>query len=191
MTFAKPMDTSDVIIRTWDERLNSGDVKVFDAIKIEGEPIVNPDTNNLIAPDSADIVIPYYKLPHYEIPEADSEGNLIYYNSFGGLEERQVHPYHIPIVYPGEIGKAERHDDGFYDNVIGEETRAKTLAEKLIGNPFISTEDKTMIENFLYPNNVGKLDRENKEILQSGILKESKKALEICNKLHKTNQIDD
>ncbi|MGI0009078.1 MAG: hypothetical protein ACRD92_05610, partial [Nitrosopumilaceae archaeon] len=41
MTFAKPMDTSDVIIRTWDEHLNSGDIKIFDAIKIEGEPIVN------------------------------------------------------------------------------------------------------------------------------------------------------
>ena len=63
MTFAKPMDTSDVIIRTWDELRNSGDIKIFDAIKIEGEPIVNPDTNSLIAPESSSITIPYYKLP--------------------------------------------------------------------------------------------------------------------------------
>ena len=113
MTFAKPMDTSDVIIRTWDELLNSGDIKILNAIKIEGEPIVNPDTNNLIVPESSSITIPYYKLPYYEIPNADSAGNLIYYNSFGGLEEKQVHPYYTSVVYPDNIGKKERHDDLF------------------------------------------------------------------------------
>ena len=184
MTFAKPMDTSDVIIRTWDELRNSGDIKVFDAIKIEGEPIVNPDTNNLIIPDSAEIVIPYYKLPFYEIPEADSEGNLVYYNSFGGLEEKQVHPHEEPLTYPDYLGKAERHDDGFYDNIIDEDVRAQTLVEKLIANPFSSFEDKIRNEKFFYPSNVGKLDRENKEFLKFMKEKEYEKAAKISQKIY-------
>ena len=57
MTFAKPMDKSDVIIRTWDELKNSGDIKIFDAIKIEGVQIVNPDTNSLIVPESSSDIL--------------------------------------------------------------------------------------------------------------------------------------
>jgi len=191
MTFAKPMETSDVIIRTWDELKNSGDIKVFDAIKIEGEPIVNPDTNNLIIPDSAEIVIPYYKLPYYEILNADSDGNLIYYNSFGGLEEKQVHPYYSPTIYPDSVGRNERHDDGFYEKILNEETRAQTLVQSLIGNPFTPSEDKVENEKFLYPNNVGKLDRENKSTLNDVMIKEHLEATKIWNKLYNTNHLED
>ena len=179
MTFAKPMDTSDVIIRTWDEYLNSGDNKIFDAIKIEGEPIVNPDTNNLIVPEISSITIPYYKLPYYEIPNADSEGNLIYYNSFGGLEERLTHPYHDPIVYPDHVGKAERYDDGFYELIVDEELKAQTIAKTIIGNPFSLSDDDHKDVKFYYPSNVGKLDRENKEFLKSMKEKEYEKAAKI------------
>ena len=184
MTFTKPMDTSDVIIRTWDEHLNSGDIKVFDAIKIEGEPIVNPDTNNLVVPDSAKIVIPYYKLPYYEIPNADSDGNLIYYNSFGGLEEKKVQPESAPIVYPDYIGKAERHDDGFYELIINEDVRAQTIAKTIAGNPFSLSEDNQKDVKFYFPSNVGKLDRENKEFLKLVMEKEYKKAEKISEKTY-------
>ena len=184
MTFVKPMDASDVIIRTWDELRNSGDIKIFDAIKIEGESIKNPDTNNLIILDSAEIFIPYYKLPYYEIPKADSKGNLVYHNSFGGLEEKQVQPYHVPAVYPDHVGRDERHDNGFYDSVIFEETRAKVLAEKLIDNPFVSSEDKTRKEEFNYPSNVGKLDREDKDFLKIMKEKEYSKAINLLAKKH-------
>lgn len=191
MTFAKPMETSDVIIRTWDELKNSGDIKVFDAIKIEGEPIVNPDTNNLVVPDSSEIVIPYYKLPYYEIPNADSEGNLIYYNSFGGLEHKQVHPNSNPVIYPDEVGKNERHDDGFYESIMGEETRAQTLVQSLIGNPFTLTEDKQKDVKFHYPDSVGKLDRENKEMEKDIKIKENLKAVKIFNRLYSTGHLED
>jgi len=191
MTFAKPMDTSDVIIRTWDELRNSGDIKVLDAIRIDGEPIVNPDTNNLVVPDSAEIVIPYYKLPYYEIPNADSDGNLIYYNSFGGLEEKQVHPYYSPTIYPDDIGRAERHDDGFYDSIINEDLRAQIVAKELVGNSFITPENTQDGVKFFYPNNVGKLDRENKDVLKSVMLKENDRALKISGKKYHTNQLDD
>jgi len=184
MTFAKPMDTSDVIVRTWDELLNSGDIKVLDAIKIDGEPIVNPDTNNLIVPDSEEIVIPYYKMPHYEIPSADWQGNLIYYNSFGGLEQKKVHPHYSPIIYPEDIGRAERHDNGFYESMINENIRAQTLVQSLIGNPFTPTEDNQQNVRFLYPSNVGKLDRENKEMQKDIMYREHLKATKIFNKLY-------
>ena len=188
MTFAKPMDTSDVIIRTWDELLNSGDIKVFDAIKIEGDQIVNPDANNLIIPDSAEIVIPYYKMPHYEIPEADSEGNLVYYNSFGGLEEKQVHPHEDPITYPDYLGKAERHDDGFYDYTIAD-VRAQT--QTMIGESFHFSDDTKKDVKFYYPSNVGKLDRENKDLLKETFSKENLKAIKIFNKKYHTNLVHD
>ena len=190
MTFAKPMDTSDVIIRTWDELRNSGDIKVLDAIKIEGEPIVNPDTNNLIIPDSAEIVIPYYKLPFYEIPEADSEGNLVYYNSFGGLEEKQVHPHEEPVTYPDYLGKAERHDNGFFYNIIDEETRAQTKAQTMIMDSFTLSDDTKKDGKFYYPSNIGKLDRQNTEMLQFVMLKEFERAIAISNP-YKTNHIND
>ncbi|MGI0009504.1 MAG: hypothetical protein ACRD92_07785, partial [Nitrosopumilaceae archaeon] len=192
MTFAKPMDTSDVIIRTWDEHLNSGDIKIFDAIKIEGEPIVNPDTNNLVVPESSSITIPYYKLPYYEIPNADSEGNLIYYNSFGGLEEKQVQPYHTPTDYPDHIGKAERHDDGFYESIINEEVKAQKTVQRILVNPLTATVDKEKEDvKFNYSGNVGKLDRQNKEILQNMKLKEFEKATTIFNHHYKINHVGD
>jgi len=191
MTFAKPMDTSDVIIRTWDELLNSGDIKILNAIKIEGEPIVNPDTNNLIIPDSAEIVIPYYKLPYYEIPKADSEGNLIYYNSFGGLEERKVQPYREPIIYPNNIGKDERHDKGFYVKIIEEETKAQRVAQDIIINPFVESLNKHEEISFFVPDNIGKLDRENKEELKNLMVGEQIKASGIYNKLLSFNHFND
>lgn len=176
MTFVKPMDTSDVIIRAWDKLRNSGDIKVFDAIKIEGEPILTQDTNDIIVPDSAEIIIPYYKMPYYEIHEADSDGNLVYYNSFGGLEEKQAHPYYNPIIYPDSVGRNERHDNGFYESVINEETRAQIIVQSLIGNPFSSPDNTQHNLKFYYPSNVGKLDRENKEVLKVMKEKENEKA---------------
>jgi hypothetical protein len=34
ITFAKPMDTSDIVLRSWDDRLRSMDTIIFDAIKV-------------------------------------------------------------------------------------------------------------------------------------------------------------
>ena len=44
ITFAKPMETSDVIIRSWDPRLHSRDMYILDAIKVESD---NPKPNPL------------------------------------------------------------------------------------------------------------------------------------------------
>ena len=191
MTFAKPMDTSDVIIRAWDELRNSGDIKIFDAIKIEGDPIVNPDTNSLIVPESSSIIVPYYKLHYYDIPNADSEGNLIYYHSFGGLEEKQVHPESAPILYPDYIGRDERHDDGFQESIISEDVRAQKMAQTILVNPFSLSEDDFKNPKFYYPSNVGKLDRENKDLLKDMLSKENMKAYKISSKKYHTNLVHD
>ena len=191
MTFAKPMDTSDVIIRTWDEHLNSGDIKIFDAIKIQGEPIVNPDTNNLIIPTSSSITIPYYKLPYYEIPDADSEGNLIYYNSFGGLEHKQIHPYFDPVIYPNDIGRAERWNDEFQQTMKNEEIKSESLIKILIGNTFIESGHLQQDVQFLYPDNVGKLDRENKDMLKEAKVNEIMKAIKQFSIRYRTNHVQD
>ena len=190
MTFAKPMNTSDIIIRTWDELRNSGDIKIFDAIKIEGEPIVNPDTNNLILPESTSMAIPYYKMPFYEIPNADLDGTLIYYNSFGGLEKKQTQPHHEPTIYPENIGKDERHDDRFYEKLVNEETRAQTVMQSLIGNPFSTLEDNNKEMKFNYPSSVGKLVREDVKKLNNALRDEYVKAA-ITAKRYMTNQVDD
>ena len=177
MTFAKPMDTSDVIIRTWDELLNSGDIKVFDAIKIEGEPLVNPDTNNLIIPDSAEIVIPYYKLPHYEIPLADSNGNLVYYNSFGGLEEKVVHPYHEPMIYPDVVGRAERHGNEFEKSVEKQKLVSLDIARNVYGESLFDTFEFNVI-NSIYPYK-NRMD----DLMHEKMIRENQRATEIFNKL--------
>ncbi|MGQ0796204.1 MAG: hypothetical protein ACT4N5_08505, partial [Nitrosopumilaceae archaeon] len=190
MTFARPMDTSDVIIRTWDERLNSGDIKIFDAIKVEGEPIV-VDTNNLVVPNSADIVVPYYKMPYYEIPEADHDGNLVYYNSFGGLEEKHVHPYYEPIEYSGDIGKAERHDDGFSKLIAAEKFKSLIILNELITEPFDSSEEISTNELFSYPDDVGRLDRRDHRILKEMMNEEHLEATLISAALYKTNHVID
>ena len=36
ITFAKPMETSDIVLRSWDDRLRSGDTIIFDAIQVVG-----------------------------------------------------------------------------------------------------------------------------------------------------------
>ena len=47
ITFAKPMDTSDVIIRSWDPRLQSRDMYILDAIRVESdEPKSSPLPQN-------------------------------------------------------------------------------------------------------------------------------------------------
>lgn len=73
-------------------------------------------------------------MPYYDIPEADSNGNLICYNSFGGLEEKKVHPYYSPIVYPEHIGKDERHDDEFYESVTNENSKAQGKSKQVLTN---------------------------------------------------------
>lgn len=191
ITFAKPMDTSDIIIRTWDPKRNSGDIKIFNAIKIIGEPLVKLGVNNLVQSETSTILIPYYKFPKYVIPLAGADGNIMYYNSFGGVEEKQVHPYHEPTKYPQYIGRAERHDDGFQQAIAQEDIKAQTIVQSIIGNHFTAPEDRPPHVKFFYPSKIGKLDREKEDILKDIMINEHVKATKIYSKLYHANHLED
>ena len=191
LKFARHMDTSDMIFRIWDEKRNSGDTKIFDAIKVIGEPVVEPGVGNLANTETVNILIPYYKFPHYTIPVADFDGNIMYYNSFGGVEQKQVHPYRPPTIYPDNIGRAERHDDGFEEAMIKEDIKAQTLAQALIGDPFKALKDRPEHKAFFYPSTIGRLDRKNIDTLNDLMMKEHVKATKICSELYHTNHTED
>lgn len=189
--FARPMEKSDIVVRAWDPLRNSGDVKIFDAIEVIGEPIVNPGLANSINTETIQMSIPYYKFPEYKLPVADSTGNIIYYNSFGNLEEKQIHPYSEPFNYPYQVGRAERHDNGFQQAIVQEDIKAQTITQAIIGSHFVTLEDGPEHAKFFYPSNVGKLDREKKETLKDVLIKEHVKATKIYNNLYRTNHLED
>jgi len=191
LVFANPMDTSDIIIRAWDQKRNSGDVKIFDAIKIDGNTIVEPSPNTLVQTETTSMSVPYFKVLKSLTPVADSVGNLRYYNSFGNLEQKQAHPHYEPFTYPQNVGRAERHDDGFKNTITVEDITARAVAQTLIGNPFTESKDRPIHEMFVYPNNVGKLDRGDVEKLQESMLDEHAKAIKYFYKRYHTNHVED
>ena len=186
IVFAKPMETSDVILRTWDEKRNSADTKIFDAIKVIGEPLAN--NKNQI--DISNMIISPTKEPKYIMPLPDLNGNLIYYNSFGDLEQKKVHPYHTPVVYPENVGRDERWMDESRQAMITEDIKAQTIAQSLIGNPFDESIDRTTHDLFYYPSVIGNLNREYPEILNDAIAEEKIKAAEHLKK-YRTNHVED
>lgn len=203
ITFAKPMDTSDIIFRIWDEKRNSADTKIFDAIKVVGEPIINPGVANLALAQTAAIVIPYYKFPQYTIPVADSDGNLIYHNPFGGLEHKIVTPYHEPAIYPDSVSRLERHDTKqLYDTINNEQKKAEELMLSkfsLDTSTFVVDEEikpyhksKRASEFALCGISVGcGLDREDKGLLQKLLWEEHLRAEKTLKSLTKNNYQDD
>jgi len=52
LTFAKPMDTSNIIVRAWDSNRNSRDAVFFDAIKVEqAEDVITPSNLPQLQPE--------------------------------------------------------------------------------------------------------------------------------------------
>ncbi len=172
ITFAKPMDTSDIIFRIWDERKNSGDTKIFNALKVTGTPLVD----ETVEIEKSNMLIPSLPVTKFYIPIADSSGNLVYHNPFGELEQKRTNPYHEPFYYPSDIGKAERHDDGFNKAVLLEKIKAEIIMKSLIINPLKPVKDRPACEMFVYPDNIGKLDRENIDALKATMILEQHKA---------------
>jgi len=204
ITFAKPMDTSDIIIRAWDEKRNSADTKIFDAIKVVGEPIVDPRVANLDLLATTDIIIPYYKFPQYTTFNSDSDGNLIYHNSFGGMEQKQVHPYHEPASYPDSVSKLERHDvKQLYDTIAHEQKKAQELmiskfnldtSQTFVPNDEVKPYDETRRANEF--DRCGKsvgcgLERENNDLMQELCWQEHLRAEKTLKFMTRTNYQND
>ena len=204
ITFAKPMDTSDIIIRTWDEKRNSADTKIFDAIKVVGEPIVDPRVANLDLVATTDIIIPYYKFPRYTTLTSDSDGNLIYHNSFGDMEQKQVHPYHAPVAYPNSVSRLERHDaKQLHDTIAYEQKKATELmiskfnldtSQTFVPNDEVKPYDESRraSELDLCGKSVGcALDRENNDLMQELCWKEHLRAEKTLKLMTRNNYQDD
>ena len=56
------------------------------------------------------------------------------------------------------------------------------MAQTIFVNPFSLSEDSQKDAKFYYPSNVGKLDRENKDLLKDMLSKENMKAYKIFSK---------
>jgi hypothetical protein len=181
------MEKSDMILRTWDQKRNSADTKIFDAIQVIGEPLTNNENQNYVET----MIISPMKEPKYIMPLPDSNGNLIYYNSFGEVEQKKVHSYFESTIYPDYVGRMERHDHGFQQLTILEDLRAMDIVHTLILDPIKESEKKSTIGPFLYPTDVGRLDRRFADQLENQMLHEHEKATKIYSKLYKTNHVED
>ncbi|MBI4009647.1 MAG: hypothetical protein HY361_00430, partial [Candidatus Aenigmarchaeota archaeon] len=53
VTFAKPMEKSDIIFRIWDDRRNMADTKIFDALEIVGDDITKEEQFSLLLAEPA------------------------------------------------------------------------------------------------------------------------------------------
>lgn len=178
----KPISATDLVINSWDDKLNSQSALIPNAFEIQGEP-VGPIINALSVP------VPY------ENPEPkyvfDKDGNMIPYDSFGNLDNKVLRPLPKPFVYDENIGKLERNDDGFYDLVISERIKAKEIFDTLVIDP-IHPEDQKIFKVkkiFKYPVDVGKTDRTNvkkmKVALEQEIIKAQNTTMNIFSKNHR------
>ena len=109
---------------------------------------------------------------------------MITYDSFGNLETKPMQVTTPSVYYGDNVGKSERHDDGFYDKVLAEKTRIQELVDSM--NPHkTSSEQKIFKEDrvFKYPSNVGKADRENLKSMNDLKQQEHSKAMKIVKRI--------
>ena len=83
------------------------------------------------------------------------------------------------VQYGSDIGKSERHDNGFYDKMSVEEAKAQKLLDSRDPHKIFQEPQKVFkVEKvFKYPSIVGKSDRANVKAMNDLKQKESAKAL--------------
>ena len=74
---------------------------------------------------------------------------------------------------------------------IQSHAQAQKMVQTILVNPFSLSEDGQKDAKFFYPSNVGKLDRENKDLLKEMLSKENMKAYKIFSKKYHTNLVHD
>ncbi len=89
------------------------------------------------------------------------------------------------VQYGSYIGKSERHDNGFYDNLSVEEAKAQKIIDSRNPHKIFDEPIKVFKVNkvFKYPSIVGKSDRENVKAMNDLKQKENSKAMNIAKKL--------
>jgi len=176
VSFDKPANKH-IIIVAWDDKRNSQKTKVFNALQVVGNEI----------PDQVAHFMPIEELGEFDLIK-DDNGQYVLSQP---AQTETVTDLPQTIAYPEFIGRTERHDDGFKEKIIIENMKAQTISQTLIGNPFVVLEDKQEHVKFFYPSNVGKSDRENKDMLKDVMIKEHLKAAKISSKLYHTNHWED
>jgi hypothetical protein len=183
VTFAKPMDTSDIILRTWDEKRNSGDIKIFDAFEVTGAPLPNNED-------------------HFGLQDLGQY--IIGQDGVIDIEQKKTTMLQEPIVgfeYAKSTGRLDRHDmTSLHDAIESERTKANSVSSndfKLETRTFSVEEVKstdTRKAPELTLSHIGhklrdftKTPEENTELLKQLCWQEHLKAQKIFNKLYQTN----
>ncbi|MGQ0795969.1 MAG: thrombospondin type 3 repeat-containing protein, partial [Nitrosopumilaceae archaeon] len=173
----KPMPITDLVINAEDEFRNNQNTIVFAAFEIQGEPLTSEDAS------SAAAEVPFYKNPDWNQFMIDSDGNMVTYDAFGNLETSQMRTIAPPVQY-GDVGKSERHDEGFYDKLAEERARIQALVDSMNPHKLLESEETAKnVKVFNYPDNVGKGDRTNIKSMNDLKQKENSKALKLVKRV--------
>ena len=131
------------------------------------------------------VQVPYYKNPEWNQFVIDSDGNMVTYDSFGNLDTKPM-KVTMPSVYYGDnIGKSERHDNGFNDKVAAEKIRIQELVDAMNSHKTTSEPEKIFKVDkvFNYPKNVGKADRSDVKSMNDLKQKEHSKAMQLVKRM--------
>lgn len=165
----KPTPITDLVISSWDERLNSRNAMVPAAFVIQGESVEKQ--TDAIPKDSL-------LKPLFQTFFIDDNGNMKSVDAFGNLEEMRIRPVPEPFVYQDNVGKSKRIDDGFNEIITKEKARAKEVFDKITSYPLsLEPEEESTIKVFIYPDNVGhtdRLDADLNELLEEESIKAQK-----------------
>ncbi|MGQ0794928.1 MAG: thrombospondin type 3 repeat-containing protein [Nitrosopumilaceae archaeon] len=172
-----PMPITDLVINAEDEFRNNQNTIVFGAFEIQGEPISSVESSMAAAE------IPYYKNPDWNQFVIDADGNTLAYDSFGNLDIKPMQVI-VPSVQYGDVGKSERHDDGFYDKVSAEKARIQALVDSMNPQKLLESEETAKnVKIFQYPSNVGKGDRADTKSMSDLKQKEHSKAMKLVKRI--------
>jgi hypothetical protein len=173
----KPMPITDLVINGEDEYRNSQNTIIFGAFEIQGESLTSEETITAAA------VIPYYKNPAWNQFVIDADGNMLTYDAFGNLEINPARVNDESVVYGDDIGKSERHDDGFWNKVAEEKVRAQEFSDSKFPQKSFDNQVIKSDKAFKYPSNVGKSDREDVKTMSDIKQKEHLKAMIVAQKI--------
>ena len=174
----KPLDVTDIVINARDEYLNNINTIIFAAFKIVGEILAS------LEEETVEAEIPYYKNPEWNQFVIDSDGNMMTYDAFGNLDTKPMRVIASPVYYGDDIGKSERHDDGFNDKIASEKARVQELADALNSKTFYEPEKTFKVDKvFKYPKNIGKADRSDIKSMNDLKQKEHSKAMQLAKRM--------
>jgi hypothetical protein len=167
----KSVPVTDLIISSWDDRLNSKNAIVTAAFVIQGESLDSKQMD-MISKD-----LHSNKESTFQKYFFDENGNMKSIDAFGNPEDDIVRIIPEPFVYQDYVGKSKRIDDGFDERVTKEKTRAKDVFDNIVRKPlFLESEEESTIKVFIYPERVGHTDRLDADLINELMEKEKIKA---------------